>query len=78
MNRAELVSRLVSAGGDAERAALLAAHPALADVRAVAFLADGVDRRAVDQPLDVEVVRVRARGETLHPLRAARTFSDWL
>ena len=32
MDRAELVSRLVSAGGDDGRRALLAAHPALADV----------------------------------------------
>ncbi|HLM56570.1 MAG TPA: hypothetical protein VK422_10695, partial [Pyrinomonadaceae bacterium] len=40
MNRAELASLLASAGGDGGRRALLAAHPALADVALAYALKD--------------------------------------
>jgi hypothetical protein len=51
------------------------APPALRDVGAAGLLADRVQARAVDQLLDVEVTRVRARRADLHPLRPARPFS---
>src|SRR5205085_11012946 len=45
------------------------AAPAFGDVRAAGLLADRVQQLPVDQLFDVEVVRVRARGAHLHPLR---------
>ena len=59
---------------DLERRRALA--PALGDVRAARFLADGVQARAVDQLLDVEVAAVGARCAHLHPLGAARAIGD--
>ena len=59
---------------DLERRGALA--PALGDVRAARLLADGVQARAVDQLLDVEVAAVGARRAHLHPLGAARAVGD--
>ena len=51
-----------------------AAPPALGDVRAAGLLADGVQREAVQQLLDVEVAAVGTRRADLHPLGAAGSF----
>src|SRR5689334_3773348 len=53
-----------------------AAAPALGDVRAAGFLADRVQREAVDELLDVEVFAVARRRANLHPLGTARTLGD--
>src|SRR4051794_19871309 len=54
------------------------AAPALGDVRAARLLADRVQRLAVDQLLDVEVARVRARGANFDPFGPARPLCDGL
>ncbi len=53
-----------------------AATPALADVGAACLLADRVQALSVDELLDVEVARVRARCADLHPLGTARPLGD--
>ena len=53
------------------------AAPALGDVRAPGLLADGDEAGAVQQLLDVEVLRVRARRANLHPRRPARPVGYW-
>src|SRR5205085_5707507 len=52
------------------------APPALGDVRAARLLADRVEARAVDELLDVEVLRVGARCTNLHPFRPTRPLGD--
>ena len=49
-----------------------ATPPALGDVRATGLLADRVQRLSVDQLLDVEVARIRARRAHLHPFGPPR------
>src|SRR5215204_5460887 len=78
MNRAELVSRLVTAGGDGERGALLAGHPALADVSLAHALKDVcLEAWSGDPP------RAVAAAAALEALAAANdseevaALSDW-
>src|SRR5438093_8928967 len=52
------------------------ASPAFGDVRAAGLLANGVQRCAVNQLLDVEVARVGRRRANLHPLGTAWTLGD--
>ena len=78
--RAARVDVAVAAGAgagvteDLERRRALA--PALGDVRAARLLAHGVQARAVDQLLDVEVAAVGARRPHLHPRGTARALGD--
>jgi hypothetical protein len=55
-----------------------AAPPALGDVGAASFLADGVELLAVDELPHLEVAGVRARRPHLHPFRPPGPVSDWL
>ncbi|MDT7687505.1 MAG: hypothetical protein QOE46_264 [Acidobacteriota bacterium] len=78
MNRAELVSRLVSAEGEAERAALLAEHSALADVSLAYALKDvcleawsGDPPRAVAAAAALEALAAAVDSEEVAALR------DW-
>ena len=54
-----------------------AATPALGLVGTAGLLTDRVELLPMDELLDVEVARVRARSTDLHPLRAAGPVSYW-
>src|SRR5919199_1218939 len=78
MNRAELVSRLVSAGGEGERALLLSEHSALADAALAHALKDvcleawsGDPPRAVAAAAALEALAAANDSEEVAALR------DW-